>query len=1051
MGRSIVERIREATPQGFAEKWGPGGTSDRLNERAGAQLHFIDLCHLLGVSTPDDPDDYCFERGLWGIEGGNRYADVWKRGHFAWEYKAPGGDLKNALAQLMKYALPLENPPLLIVSDRHTIQIHTHFTGHPSVRFDIRGEDLRQPSTRALLRSVFESPDQFRPRLTSQTLTAELAGSFARIADALRKRGTQPMTAAHFLTQCVFCCYAEDALVLPDYVFRRVVQKKQAPSSLRRRLTELFGRMQTGGDFGVDSIPWFNGGLFAAIDVPLLNEGEIAILAQAAESSWESIDPSILGTLFERGLDPSKRNQLGMHYTDAATIERLVDPVVRRPLLHEWDLIKRDIAGLLSRRDFMSVRAKGVPSSTKKLLARHGAIKAHASRAHNKANELLSGFLDRLRNFRVLDPACGSGNFLFLALKALKDIEERVNLDAEELGLQRQLPVTGPQNVMGIEVNEYAAELARATVWIGELQWRKQHGYGWKENPILDPLDQIERRDALLDELGGEARWPAADVIVGNPPFVGVGRKRRELGNAYVEDLNRTFAPRIPGASDLVCYWFDKALRSIDAGTLKRAGLVATNSVRGGASRTVLDRISLESRIFEAWADEPWVNNGAAVRVSLICFGDGIGARLNGRNVVRIHSDLTASLAAETDADLTTAKQLSSNLNASFQGASKKAKFEIDASVARIWLRQPNPNGKSNSDVLKPWANGFELSRRPQEQWIVDFGTEMSVEDAALYELPFAYISKHVRPDRLRNNREAYRKFWWRFAEPRPGLRKAIAPLSRFIATIAHSKHRFFVWLPVTISPDQALITIARADDVTFGVLHSRFHELWALRTGSSLEDRPRYTPTTTFETFPFPEGLTPVDTAHQQTEELQDGTRLPADLQTSVRQSAVAIAVAARRLVSLRDTWINPSELTTRGSEVVPLGMRQSPYPNCVTPRPGCERDLAKRTMTNLYNERPAWLARVHEELDAAVAAAYGWKGYSPEMSDEEILRRLLALNHERALEQSGAQRTLPLRLDGPVGLVSAPETSNSESALSASDSNKGKRSNRPRARKAA
>jgi hypothetical protein len=250
----------------------------------------------------------------------------------------------------------------------------------------------------------------------------------------------------------------------------------------------------------------------------------------------------------------------------------------------------------------------------------------------------------------------------------------------------------------------------------------------------------------------------------------------------------------------------------------------------------------------------------------------------------------------------------------------------------------------------------------------------------------------------MTNNREAYRKNWWRLAEPRPALRLALLPLHRFIATIAHSKHRFFVWLPVTTSPDQALITVARADDSTFGLLQGRVHELWSLRLGSSLEDRPRYTPTSCFETFPFPAGLTPADTAHQRTETLPDGAVIPADLPPALRAHAETIARAAKQLNDLRERWLNPPEWTERIPEVVPLGMDRSPYPDRIVARAGHEKELAQRTLTKLYNERPAWLAQAHAALDAAVAAAYGWADWTAAMPDEEILRRLLALNRERA-----------------------------------------------------
>jgi len=374
---------------------------------------------------------------------------------------------------------------------------------------------------------------------------------------------------------------------------------------------------------------------------------------------------------------------------------------------------------------------------------------------------------------------------------------------------------------------------------------------------------------------------------------------------------------------------------------------MATNSIRGGANRTVLEAISRDSRIFEAWSDEPWINEGAAVRVSLVCFGLAqASARLNNREVAQLYANLTAPESAGDAADISRAVALPANRSASFQGASKKAKFEIGAALAREWLALPNPHGNPNSDVLKPWANGFELSRGPQHQWIIDFGIELPEVAAALYEAPFAYAVGHVREERLKNNREAYRKFWWRFAEPRPGLRAALMPLLRFIGTVAHSKHRFFVWLPTTTSPDQALITVARADDTTFGILHSRLHEVWSLRLGTSIGigNDPRYTPTTCFETFPFPAGLTPADTAHQRTAPLQGGALIPADLPPAVRPHAEAIASAAHRLVALRDAWLNPPEWTQRLPEVVPLGTNTSPYPDRIVARSGFEKPLALR-----------------------------------------------------------------------------------------------------------
>jgi hypothetical protein len=966
--------------QEFIRKWRAGSPAHELNERAGAQAHFIDLCRVLGVPEPGDPQAYCFERGVartGGVTGLGRqrtdgFADVWMKGHFAWEYKAPGRSLEGALQQLMMYALPLENPPLLVVSDRQRIEVHTHFTGMPSERHVFVLEDMARPEVQQRLRALWQQPDAYRPKRSNRDITEQAAQAFAGTAERLRAAGTPPEQVSHFLTQCVFCFFAEDVGLLPTRLFERLVGVAIAPERLRAQLGKLFEAMRDGGLFGVDDVPWFNGGLFQRIDVPALTEPDVAALKSASALNWSAIDATIFGTLFERGLDPAKRSQLGAQFTDTGTILRLVEPVVQRPLLAEWDGLKDGIEKAL------------------------GKSKRHGDKGWRDAQALFVGFLERLKAFRVLDPACGSGNFLYLALKCLKDIEHQVNLEAEALGLERQHDVTGPHNVLGIELNEYAAELARVTVWIGELQWRIQRGYGFKLNPVLEPLEHIECRDAVLGADGREAAWPTADAVVGNPPFLGNKRMRGELGDEYTDRLRTAYSGLVEHGADLVCYWFERALSAISAGRLKRAGLVATNSIRGGPSRSTLRRITERTRIFEAWSDVEWVNDGAAVRVSLVAFGDSAQAAvLDGKSHSVISADLAAGVDGQSMVDIA---QLPENTMTCFMGMTTVGVFQVPGDTAREWLRAPNPNGRSNGDVLRPWANGLELSRRPVNPWVIDFGVSMLEQDAALYDAPFKRLVDEVRPVREKNNREAYRRFWWRFGEARPKWRALTNRQSRYIATVAHSKFRFFTWLPASTSPDHALIVTARADDTAFGILHSRFHELWSLRLGTSLEDRPRYTPTTCFETFPFPVGLTPADTAHQRTEPVEGGALIPAELPPAVRAHAEAIARAAKRLTDFRDAWLNPPEWTERVPEVVPLGMDHSPYPERIVARPGFEKELAKRTLTNLYNQRPAWLAQAHEALDAAVAAAYGWADYTPAMPDDEILRRLLALNLVRS-----------------------------------------------------
>ena len=947
------------TADEFIAKW----RASELKESSASQEHFIDLCRLLDEPTPADADPtgdhYCFERGARKDAGGSGWADVWKRHFFAWEYKGQRADLDAAFNQLRQYALALENPPLLIVSDMARFRIHTNWTNSVSEVHEFGLEDLSNAANRDKLKWALSDPERLRPGETRQALTKRAAETFAELAQSLRERGHDPQAVAHFVNRLVFCMFAEDVGLLPGDMFARMLrQARMQPEDFADMARNLFGAMSTGGRVGFETVEWFNGGLFDDDAALPLERAEIETALQAAALDWSEIDPSILGTLFERGLDPDKRSQLGAHYTDRDKIMRIVEPVVIRPWLAQWETAKAAIAACLERWE----KAKSQSART---------------RHRNRAERLLLEFLEGLREFTVLDPACGSGNFLYLALHALKDLEHRVQVEAESMGLQREFPVIDPGNVKGIEINPYAAELARVSVWIGHIQWMRRNGYEGADRPILKPLETIECRDAILTPEGGEPDWPEADVVIGNPPFLGGKLLIANLGEDYVSKVFGTYEDRVPAEADLVCYWFVKAGEHIAAGKAKRAGLVATNSIRGGANRRALQTAIEDRPIFEAWSDEPWVIDGAAVRVSLICFSGASGGQvpdvlLDGEPVDKIHADLTAKR-GDTGVDLTSSKSLQGNIGVAFMGDTKGGPFNVSGELARKWLRLPaNPNGRPNADVLKPWMNGMDVTRRPAGKWIVDFGFAMNESDAALYEAPFQHAKERVYPMRQRNRRESYRVYWWRHVEPRQGMWKALNGLSRYIATPRVAKHRLFVWLHARICPDCQLIVIARDDDTTFGILHSRFHEAWSLRLGTWLGkgNDPRYTPTTTFETFPLPEGLSPDIPA--------------ADYADDPR--AVAIAAAARRLVELRGRWLNPPEWVEWVEESV------AGYPKRPAPRDeAAAKELKKRTLTNLYNARPQWLADAHAKLDAAVAAAYGWDA---DISEDEALRELLALN---------------------------------------------------------
>jgi methylase of polypeptide subunit release factors len=873
----------------------------------------------------------------------------------------------------------------------------------------------------------------------------------------MRARGLDGQRVAHFLVQCLFCMFAEDEDLLPDNVFTKLLDKAATDTErAENRLTALFKTMRQGGDYGDHDLAWFNGSLFSArdtvpgsaragdiktVDIPPLTTADLAALHHAAaDMDWRAIDPTIFGTLFERSLDPAARAPLGAHYTDTGTIGKLIEPLITAPLLAEWKRIKPAIGAWMAK--------------SKKL----------NDKAHKEAAALFQGHIAHLSNFRVLDPACGSGNFLYLALKALRDVEKLAHVEAQEMGIHAELALqTGPHNILGIEINEFAAELARVTVWIGDIQWCRRNGYPHGVKPILKPLDGIEHRDALLNPDGSEAEWPQADVIVGNPPFLGGSKKRGELGDDTFDALNRVYQDRVPGGADLVTYWFEKARAQVEAGKAQRVGLVATQSIRAGSNRKVLARILTTAPIFEAWSDEAWDNNGAAVRVSLVCFGRypslrgeaeaiqnaldrhepaalAMTAMLDGKPVSTIHADLTAG----GGLDLTQAKPLKENEGYVFQGPVKVGAFDIPGELARQWLKLPNPNGRPNSDVLRPWANGQDLTSRPSDTWIIDFGPARKESEASLFEIPFSHVAREVRPQREQQNDTSRKLKWWLHGRSGEDLRNAVAPFSRYIATPRVAKHRFFAWLPMVVLPDTRLNVVASDSDALFGILSSRIHEVWSLAQASmhGVGNDPTYNAKSCFETFPFPEGLTPRDTAsvipanagiqsNQAASEARHWT--PA----SAGATAERIAAAAKQLNALREAWLNPPEWVdwVRTPEEEQAGFpprpvakprplpnpppgsasltptlsqgerEQTPSPNRLTgegakaePTPIYEAELKKRTLTNLYNARPAWLDHAHRELDAAVAAAYGWADYTPAMPDADILKRLLALNLERA-----------------------------------------------------
>ena len=898
------------TARHFAERWSNAG----FGERQGAQPFFIDLCAVVGHPTPaayGEPEKFTFEKS---VPGG--FADAYFEEHFGWEFKGQDAQLDSAFDQLLRYQVHLKTPPLLIVSSFQTIRVQTNFPGMETARYDVSIGELEQPDRLELVRDAFFAPHRFQERLRSvDAVTRETASLFQSIVEDMESRNEDPERLARYLNQLVFCLYSEDAGLLPDGLFSRIVtQHYRDPADFDQAIRGLFGAMGAGEFYGPDRVAHFNGDLFNTVDTVELSTVALQRLAEACKSNWRDIEPSIFGTLFERALDASKRAQTGAHYTGADDIRLVIKPVVMKPLRREWETVRQEIDELLER--------------------------AEADAAKTR----LDRFRERLTSAKVLDPACGSGNFLYIALRSLLDLEREVIDFAAERGWHGMTPTVQPDQMLGLEINHYAAELARTALWIGYIQWHQANGFPYTQRPILTPLDTIRQTDAILylsdPDDPAEPEWPAAEFIVGNPPFLGGKLLRSGLSDEYVDALFKQYNGRVPAEADLVCYWFDKAEQALATGRAKRAGLLATQGIRGGANRAVLRRIKETGDIFMAWSDYPWVLDGATVHISIVGFDNGSEAEreLDGQLVDGINANLTGGV------DLTGAERLTENFGIVFMGDTKGGPFDIPGALAEEMLTSPNPHGRSNSEVVKPWINGKDITDRSRGMWIVDFG-DMTSEQAALYEAPFKYVETHVKPARITNRRPLYAKNWWWHMEPRPGMRRALAGLNRYIATPRVSKHRLFVWTRQDTLCDSAIITIASDDDYVFGVLHSRFHEVWARGMGTQLrevESGFRYTPTTCFETFPFPR---------------------PTDEQRET------ISAVAAELNQLRDGWLNPDGVSAT--------------------------ELRRRTLTNLYNERPTWLVNIHASLDAAVGEAYGWPA---DLANAEILDRLLALNLKRA-----------------------------------------------------
>ncbi len=536
--------MKQSLPE-FIRCW----KDSELNERQGAQSHFNDLCDILGEPHPAHADpkgvEYTFEKHVKKIGDEKGFADVWKRGFFGWEYKGKHKDLKAAYKQLFDYSADLENPPLLVVCDFVHFEVHANFTNTPPLVYKFTLDDLiltspvkdSDLSALEILRAVFQEPEKLKPGQLEERVTRKAAEEFTKLKDNLRARHADNEAIARFIMQLLFCLFADSVGLLPENLFRKSIEiDRQTPRVFVRRLKKLFAAMATGeDDFGLIAIHHFNGGLFRAGNDTVLDleHEDLGILRKASQLDWSRVEPAIFGTLFERILNEEKRAQLGAHYTRREDIMRVVEPVVMAPLQRRWAEVKAGAEQIAAAMQTAS------SSSRAKLRA--------------QLEEKLHTWMDELAAVKILDPACGSGNFLYVALRLLLDLWHEVYIFAIDHHLAYIDCKVSPSLLYGIDTNVYAHEMTSVVVWIGYLQWRREKNMGEPDEPILRVLTNIQHCDAIM-ELGAdgtprldssgdprEPAWPKVDFIVSNPPFLGGNLIRKGLGDKYVDALFRLY------------------------------------------------------------------------------------------------------------------------------------------------------------------------------------------------------------------------------------------------------------------------------------------------------------------------------------------------------------------------------------------------------------------------------------------------------------------------------------------------------------------------------
>jgi hypothetical protein len=1057
--KTPIDSPADAAPdqelQAFIARWSASGSAERANKDA----FLLELCDLLGVPRPDpatgDPeaDQYVFEKDALIPHEGGRIStgkiDLSKQGCFILEAKqgseagatklgtAKRGTAMWALAmqeaygQALGYAQTFDAPPpFLVVCDiGHCFDLYATFDGSrhyrdfpDAQRHRIFLTDL--PAHVELLRAIFTDPHRLDPAKRSARVTRDIAAHLAELARSLEAAHHTGEAISKFLMRCIFTMFAEDVGLLAERLFTDTLEKRWIPdpSCFQAEVESLWETMNTGGKlFGVGQIKQFNGGLFADPTALPLDRKQLERLLEASRTSWNDVEPAIFGTLLERALDPKERHALGAHFTPRAYVERLVRPTIEEPLRAEWDVVRAEVRQLVEQGK------------------------------EERAVESVRAFQQRLCHVRVLDPACGTGNFLYVTLDLFKRLESEVlgllaDLGQTQAAREREGETVTPAQFHGIEIKPWAKEIAELVLWIGYLQWqlRTRGDAGHIAEPVLRAYGNIECRDAVLaydriepvlDDAGdpvtrwdGEtmkthpvtgkdvpdetaqvpvvryvnprkAEWPDADFVVGNPPYIGNKRMRLALGDGYVEALRQVHND-VPDTADLVMYWWNIAAQKVRAGQLQRFGLITTNSITQTFNRRIVQRLlSTTPYIHIAFAipDHPWVDeaNGAAVRVAMTVGapGEGAGTLLQTASDEAIPGDAAgaafctfAEKRGRIHPDLSigppvaSVVRLTANEGVCFQGYVLVGEGFVlareEASALGVELDNPPP-------VLRSWKNGRDLLQRPSGRFVIDFFGLTADQARELFPTLYHRVLSEVKPHRDHVARKGHREKWWIWGEARPGLRKATADLNRVIVTNFAAKHRVFVFEPPTVAIDHNMYVIASESAFLLGVLSSRAHIVWMLRAGSTLEDRHLWINSTCFLPFPFPASTDSQEARFRGLAEQLDAHRK--------RQQALFSGLTITGMYNVLEKLRSGDTLT------------------------GKEKVIHEQGLVSV-------LKQLHDELDTTVFDAYGWPH---QLTDEQILERLVALNAERAEEERhGLIRWLRPEFQNPGGAAPQIQT---------------------------